>query len=200
MKSRLNCYFEPKLADQLTTFALRQGIHRSQLVEAAVMAFLSPDALDRREAAFIRRLDRLSRQMERIERDLAIAIEVQAQFVRFWLSASPPIPPDHQEAAKARGASRYQSFIETLGRRLQRGDSLVREISREIWPERYDSADAVPTARDPDRYDMPDPDQADPSTSMTTNWAGSAAPNAAGTDFARAGEDLAGTEGSHVDL
>ena len=135
MKSRLNCYFDPKLADQLTTFALHQGIHRSQLVEAAVMAFLSPDALDRREAAFVRRLDRLSRQMERIERDLTIAIEVQAQFVRFWLSASPPIPPDHQDAAKARGASRYQSFIETLGRRLQRGDSLVREISKEITPE-----------------------------------------------------------------
>ena len=35
MKSRLNCYFDPKLADQLTTFALRQGVHRSQLVEAA---------------------------------------------------------------------------------------------------------------------------------------------------------------------
>ena len=134
MKSRLNCYFDPKVADQLTTFALRQGIHRSQLVEAAVMAFLSPDALDRREAAFVRRLDRLSRQMERIERDLTIAIEVQAQFVRFWLSASPPIPADQQDAAKARGSSRYQGFIETLGRRLQRGDSLVREISKEITP------------------------------------------------------------------
>ena len=135
MKSRLNCYFDPRLADQLTTFALRQGIHRSQLVEAAVMSFLSPDALDRREAVFVRRLDRLSRQMERIERDLTIAIEVQAQFVRFWLSASPPIPPDQQDAAKARGASRYQGFIEILAKRLQRSDSLVREISKEITPD-----------------------------------------------------------------
>ena len=40
MKSRLNCYFDPKLADQLTAFALRQGVHRSQLVEAAVASFL----------------------------------------------------------------------------------------------------------------------------------------------------------------
>ena len=140
MKSRLNCYFDPKLADQLTAFALRQGVHRSQLVEAAVASFLSPDALDRREAAFVRRLDRLSRQTERIERDLTIAIEVQALFVRFWLSASPPIPAAQQDAAKAQGASRYQGFIETLGRRLQRGDSLVREISREITPEHYGQA------------------------------------------------------------
>ena len=170
MKSRLNCYFDPKLADQLTAFALRQGVHRSQLVEAAVTSFLSPDAPDRREAAFVRRLDRLSRQMERIERDLTIAIEVQAQFVRFWLSASPPIPAAQQGAAKAQGASRYQGFIETLGRRLQRGDSLVREISREITPEHYG--------------------RAGPSTGSGEDT---------GEDVARADEDMARKEGVHAE-
>lgn len=134
MKSRLNCYFDPKLADRLGELAVRQGVHRSQLVEAAVASFLSPDALDRREAAYVRRLDRLSRQLERVERDLTIAIEAQALFVRFWLSVTMPVPTDQQAAAKAQGAQRYQGYIETLGRRLQRGDSLVREISEEIWP------------------------------------------------------------------
>ena len=171
MKSRLNCYFDPKLADQLTTFALRQGMHRSQLVEAAVASFLSPDALDRREAAFVRRLDRLSRQMERIERDLTIAIEVQALFVRFWLSTSPPIPAAQQDAAKAQGASRYQGFIETLGRRLQRGDSLVREISREITPEHHGRAGTQTDAGDD-----------------------------AGEDVARGDADVAGKEGVHAGL
>jgi len=134
MKSRLNCYFDPKLADRLGELAVRQGVHRSQLVEAAVASFLSPDALDRREAAYVRRLDRLSRQLERVERDLTIAIEAQALFVRFWLSVTMPVSADQQAAVKAQGAQRYQGYIETLGRRLQRGDSLVREISEEIWP------------------------------------------------------------------
>lgn len=135
MKSRLNCYFDPKLADRLTELAIRQGLHRSQLVEAAVSSFLSPDALDRREAAYVRRLDRISRQLERVERDLTIAIEAQTLFVRFWLSVTLPIPPEQQAAAKAQGNTRYQGYIETLGRRLQRGESLVAEISNEIWPE-----------------------------------------------------------------
>jgi len=137
MKSRLNCYFDPKLADRLADLAARQGVHRSQLVEAALTSFLSPDALDRREAAYVRRLDRISRQLERIERDLTIAIEAQALFVRFWLSVTAPVPASQQAASKAQGTQRYQGYIETLGRRLQRGDSLVREISQEIWPERY---------------------------------------------------------------
>jgi hypothetical protein len=137
MKSRLNCYFDPNLADRLGEVALRQGVHRSQLVEAAVASFLSPDALDRREAAYVRRLDRISRQIERVERDLTIAIEAQALFVRFWLSVTAPVPASQQAASKTQGAQRYHGYIETLGRRLQRGGSLVREISQEIWPEQH---------------------------------------------------------------
>jgi hypothetical protein len=147
MKSRFNCYFDPKLADRLGELAVRQGVHRSQLVEAAVASFLSPDALDRREAAYVRRLDRISRQLERVERDLTIAIEAHALFVRFWLSVSAPVPASQQAVAKAQGATRYQGYIETLGRRLQRGDSLVREISEEIWPEqRRTGSDATHTS------------------------------------------------------
>ena len=140
MKLRFNCYFDPKLADRLGELAVRQGVHRSQLVEAAVASFLSPDALDRREAAYVRRLDRISRQLEKLDRDITIAIEAQALFVRFWLSVTAPVPASQQAASKAQGTQRYRGYIETLGRRLQRGDSLVREISEEIWPERYREA------------------------------------------------------------
>lgn len=140
MKLRFNCYFDPKLADRLGELAVRQGVHRSQLVEAAVASFLSPDALDRREAAYVRRLDRISRQLEKLERDITIAIEAHALFVRFWLSVTAPVPASQQAASKAQGTQRYRGYIETLGRRLQRGDSLVREISEEIWPERYPAA------------------------------------------------------------
>ncbi len=148
MKLRFNCYFDPKLADRLGELAIRQGVHRSQLVEAAVASFLSPDALDRREAAYVRRLDRISRQLEKVERDITIAIEAQALFVRFWLSVTAPVPASQQAASRAQGAQRYQGYIETLGRRLQRGDSLVREISEEVWPERYREAQQARDGQD----------------------------------------------------
>ena len=133
MKARLNCYFSPDLADRLGELSARQGVHRSQLVEAAVASFLSPDALDRREAAYVRRLDRLSRQVEKLERHLTIAIESHALFVRFWLSVTLPLADSEQDAARAQGAKRYQGYIEALGRRLQRGGVFLREISEETW-------------------------------------------------------------------
>jgi len=132
MKMRLNCYFAADLYDGLDALAHRKGLHKSTIVEAAVASFLSPDAADQREAALSRRLDGLARQAARLERDLSIAVEALALFIRFWLSISPPIAETAQAAAKAKGAERYASFVETLGRRLQKGQTLLREISEDI--------------------------------------------------------------------
>jgi hypothetical protein len=135
MKLRLNLYFAPDLLKQVDELAVRKRLSKSQIVEAAVASFLSPDAADRHEAVFVRRLDRLSRQLERLERDHTIAIEALALFVRFWLSVTPPLPDSAQAAAKAQGLQRYEGFIETLGRRLAKGGRLIREVSQEIYPE-----------------------------------------------------------------
>ena len=134
MKDRLNIYLAPDLARQLGALAARQDLSKSAVVEAAVASFLSPDGADRRDAAFTRRLDRLSRQIERLERDLGIGIETLALFIRYALSVLPPLPESHQTAARAQGRERYEHFIATLGRRLQQGKSLIRDLHEEIFP------------------------------------------------------------------
>ena len=132
MKLRMNVYFEPALVSQVEELASRKGLTKSLIIESAVASFLSPDAADRREAAFTRRLDRLTRQLERLERDVTISGEALALFVRFWLSVTPTVPDSAQAAAKAKGTTRYKGFIETLGRRLASGQSLLREISEDV--------------------------------------------------------------------
>lgn len=62
MRDRMNVYFPPDLLKQIADLADRKKLSRSAIMEAAVTSFLSPDGEDRREAAFARRLDRLSRQ------------------------------------------------------------------------------------------------------------------------------------------
>src|SRR5271166_3255877 len=92
MRDRMNVYFAPALLKQIADLADRKGLSRSAIVEAAVASFLSPDGADRREAAFTRRLDRLSRQVQRLERNVGISTETLALFVRFWLTITPPLP------------------------------------------------------------------------------------------------------------
>jgi hypothetical protein len=131
MKTRLNVYFSPDLLRRIEDLAGRKRLSRSSIVEAAVASFLSPDGADQREAAFARRLDRLSRQIERLERDVGISVEALALFVRFWLTVTPPLPSEVQAAAQAKGRERYQDFVETLGRRLAKGRGLLQEIPNE---------------------------------------------------------------------
>jgi hypothetical protein len=131
-RDRLNVYFEPATAKALEELAIRRRVSKSAIVDAAVASFLSPDGADRREAAYTRRLDRLTRQVERLERDQTIALEALGLFIRAWLTATPPLADSAQASAQAKGRERYESFIETLGRRVQQGRSLAKEVLEDI--------------------------------------------------------------------
>jgi hypothetical protein len=131
MRDRMNVYFPPLLLKQIADLADRKGLSRSAIVEAAVASFLSPDGADRREAAFTRRLDRLTRQVQRLERNVGISTEALALFVRFWLTITPPLPNDAQAAAQIKGRERYEGFVEA-GRRMQKGQSLFQEIPNDV--------------------------------------------------------------------
>ena len=131
-KDCLNVYFDPSLTAELEALAARRKASKSQVVEAALASYLSPDAADQREAAITRRLDRLTRAVERLERNQTITTEALALFVRFWLTTTPPLPDTMREAAQAKGRERYEGFVETLGRRLAKGSSLAKEVSEDI--------------------------------------------------------------------
>jgi hypothetical protein len=128
-KARLSVYLDPHMLVQLADLADRKQGSKSLIAEAAIASFLTPDDADRREAAVARRLDLLVRQGERLERDLSIAVETLALFIRFWLMVTPPLPESAQAAAQAKGRERFESFLETLGRRLAKGQSILREVS-----------------------------------------------------------------------
>ncbi len=131
-KDRLNVYFDAALSAELEALAARRKISKSQIFEAALAAFLSPDAADQREAAIVRRLDRLTRAFERLEREQTIAAEALALFVKFWLTTTPPLPDAMRDAANAKGRERYEGFVEALGRRLAKGNTLTREVSEDV--------------------------------------------------------------------
>jgi len=131
-RTRLNLYFDPALMPQIETLALRRKVSKSAIVEAAVMSYLSGDSTDQLEAAMSRRLDRLGRQIDTLDLDLAVLGETVAQFIHFWLTVTPPLSGMAQSAARTKGAERFEGFMQTLGRRLATGDRFLKELSRDI--------------------------------------------------------------------
>ncbi len=153
-KPFLTVYLPPDLLDLLVAQAKRRGVPKSTVAEAAIASFLTPDAAQQQEAALGRRLDRLNRHADRLERDLEIAVEMLALFVRTWMAATPSLPDAAQAAARARGRDRYERFVENLGRRLASGRSFTRELAFELEAATRD--DVVDRASDVSRNDIGD--------------------------------------------
>lgn len=125
MKSKHTFRLSRETADQLADYAIRKRASQAEIVEVALLSFLSPDGSERMEAAFTRRIDRVLRQLEHLDRSVEIGNEALALFVRFWLTANPPLPDAAMAAAQAKGRERYDGFVEALARRLDAGERLM---------------------------------------------------------------------------
>ena len=132
MRTKHTFRLPPDLMTKLSDYAARKGVSQSMIVEAALASHLSPDGADRLEAALARRLDRIGRNLERLERHVDISNEALAVFVRFWLTSTPLLPDNSVAAAQAKGRERYEGFVEALGRRLARGRKLADEVVRDV--------------------------------------------------------------------
>lgn len=131
MRTKHTFRLPPDLASQLADYANRKRVPQALVVETALASFFSPDGADRLEAALGRRLDRVAREMERLERHSAIANETLALFIRFWLTHTPPLPDTASAAAQAKGHERFEGFVEALGRKLAQGSTFSDDVARE---------------------------------------------------------------------
>lgn len=122
----------PELSVQLADYAARKRVTQALVVETALASFLSGDSAEHLEAALGRRLDRLSRQSDRLAWHLELGNETLALFVRFWLVNNPPLPDAALAAAQAMGKERWERFIETLNRRMEFGPRLKNEIAEDV--------------------------------------------------------------------
>ena len=120
------------LARQLDERASSRRITRTDIVEAALASLLTPDHEERLEAVLTRRLDRLSRQLDRLEGHVELSNEGFALFVRSWLINNPPLPDAALRAAQVTGKKRWEAFVDSLSRRMELGPKLGDELSRDM--------------------------------------------------------------------
>ena len=131
-KQQFTVYLDPATMLALDAYAAQRRKPKSLVAEAAITSFLTPDDSDRREAAIAKRLDRIMRVLERMERNDAVTLETVALFVRYWLTATPSLPEQTSTEARSKGADRFDRFLDTLGRRLANGPGLLKEIALDI--------------------------------------------------------------------
>lgn len=119
-KPRVNVHIRPETCRMLERHVARPGTTKAGVVDTALAAYLTPENDDRRDVAIIRRLDRIGRRLEKLDRDMAVISETLSLFVRYSLSVIPPLPEAERDAAGA------------LGRQLAKGGTLAKEVSNDL--------------------------------------------------------------------
>ena len=142
-RTRRNVYFDPALLKQVDALAMRRKVSASAIVEAAVASFLSGDTTEKLEAAMSRRLDKIGRQIDTLDEDLVVLGETLSLFVLIWLSSTPTLPENAQASARAKGAERFDGFMQRLGKRLASGDRFLKELSRDAPAQPTSGGDAA---------------------------------------------------------
>jgi hypothetical protein len=117
---RYQLFLTPKLAERLEALAVKPGVTKSAILVDALTAWLNAAGASEVEERFGVRLDRISNQLARIERDGHILIEAFALFVHYQLSVFPPIP-EGDVAARASGRSRFNAFVTQVGKAMASG-------------------------------------------------------------------------------
>lgn len=127
-KIRQQLYLAPDVAEKLEALAAKPGASKSAILSDAVQAWLTRRGSHELDERFGLRLDRISNQLGRIERDQQILMESLALFVRYQLTINAPLPePD--AAGRAVGRDRFQSFIDQVGRHIAGGSRSLERTS-----------------------------------------------------------------------
>ncbi len=150
MKPRINVYLEDHVDAQLTLLCKRPGSNKSRIVNEALERLFNPEREDETGNALLRRLDRMSRSMDRMDRNQSIMLETLALFIRYFLTVTPPLNEWDQASAHALGKERFEAFVAQVGRRLALDRNLLSEVLESIADTRPDLFTTDPDAADPE--------------------------------------------------
>lgn len=108
------------VSDRLEALARGPGASKPKILAEACRIFLDRRGSYELEQHFGHRLDRVSNQLGRIERNGQVDLESLALFVRYMLTVNAPLP-DGDKVSQAIGADRFAASVERAGQQLASG-------------------------------------------------------------------------------
>jgi hypothetical protein len=128
MRHRHALYLSEVMTQRLQIMAETHRVAKPEILERALKRYLANESGDPPADLLVLQHESNTRSLRRLERDLAIASELRATFVRYFLTITPPLPEGEQAAARALGQLRFEQVIEDIARRLGTDRSLMARV------------------------------------------------------------------------
>ena len=128
MRQRHALYLSQAMTQRLQVMAETHRVAKSEILERALKRYLANEDGGPPADLLVLQLESNTRSFRRLERDLAIATELTATFVRYFLTITPLLPGSEHAAARALGQLRFEQVIEDIARRLRADRSLISRV------------------------------------------------------------------------
>ena len=126
MHQRHALYLSQAMTQRLQVMAETHRVAKSEILERALKRYLANESGDPPAAL---QQESNTRSLRRLERDLAIATELIATFVRYFLTITLPLPGSEHAAARALGQLRFDQVIEDVARRFRTDRGLIARVA-----------------------------------------------------------------------
>lgn len=131
----------PELAVRLKGYRALTGASESAVVEAALRKHLD---LDSDAERILRRFDRLTRKIARVQREVEVNAEFMAVWAQMWLATTPLLAAAERDQGLRASAKRYEEMTAYVIKRLNGPKRLLTDILGQYSD---DDAAATPEAR-----------------------------------------------------
>lgn len=146
-KPRVHIRLSPRLHAKLMSAAQAPNVTIASIAEAALCAYFDPAVAEGRDKIFLDRLDQFDLRQAEIEKELALAVEMIAQFVLYWLTATPPLSEADRKSAHALGQRRFDRFVDQVGKKIVSDRALSDRVFKKLFEQRgeeQERGDGVP--------------------------------------------------------
>ena len=117
---RYQLFLPREVATRFEALAAGPGASKSSILAAALTAFMNRRGASELEEKYAIRLDRISNQLARMERDGQVGLESLGLFIRYMLTVNAPLA-EEDEVARAIGRDRFTAFVTRVGMTLASG-------------------------------------------------------------------------------
>jgi hypothetical protein len=124
-RHRIQPYLEPDVYPRFREYCVSKRATESAVVNAALRMLFGEES---DTARLFKRLDRMSRTDERVERDLALLGQSFAAFLQYWFAVT-PLPSADVEKARVLSRSRFQSFTGYVADQFARGNRFLSDLA-----------------------------------------------------------------------
>jgi len=127
-KVMVHPYLPMDLRKRFKTYAVQKGTSESAIAETAIAEYLDGTS---DKVLLMKRLNKQTRQLNRLQRDLDAFSEAFGVFVRTWLAHTPALPEAEKKMARRHALLRFKEFTEHTADLVGSGNRFIDDLTRE---------------------------------------------------------------------